>query len=104
MARLRHVYLFRKNTCARLPNLTRPFLTLLLLCVKYLRVQVDNPAIDDFCSWCHPIDIHYAITGLQGWPAFQLTVYNQDNYGRDELFGYGLVHVPSSPGWLHMPT
>lgn len=30
------------------------------------QTQVDNSDIDDKAHWCHPIDVHYAIQGIQG--------------------------------------
>jgi hypothetical protein len=35
---------------------------------------------------------------VQGWPKFQLQVYQEDIFGRNELVGYGFVHVPCAPG------
>lgn len=33
-----------------------------------------------------------------GWPKLHLQVWNQDSFGRCQLYGYGYCHVPSSPG------
>ena len=33
-----------------------------------------------------------------GWPRLSLQVWHQDGYGRQELYGYGSVFVPSAPG------
>ena len=46
------------------------------------QTQVDNPGDEDFTCWSHPVDVHYATKGLQGWPKFHLQVYHQDSYGR----------------------
>ena len=32
------------------------------------QTQVDNPEDGDVTYWSHPIDLHYATKGLQGWP------------------------------------
>ena len=43
----------------------------------------------------HPLDVHYAATGLAGWPRLSLTVVSKDG---SRLCGYGVVNVPCSPG------
>ncbi|KAM9168549.1 LOW QUALITY PROTEIN: B9 domain-containing protein 2 [Mergus octosetaceus] len=62
------------------------------------QTQVDDPQAGDMAYWCHPIDVHYATKGLQGWPKLHLEVWHQDSLGRSELLGYGFCHVPSTPG------
>ena len=66
--------------------------------VKGGQTQVDIPDDDQFAFWSHPIDIHYAAKGLQGWPRLHLQVWHHDEYGRNELYGYGFIHIPTSPG------
>jgi hypothetical protein len=50
----------------------------------------------------HPMDLHFAEAGLQGWgaPRLAVQVYRMDFYGRRILAGYGFVHFPLTPG-LH---
>mmetsp|Transcript_17717 Transcript_17717/g.34879 ORF Transcript_17717/g.34879 Transcript_17717/m.34879 type:complete len:183 (+) Transcript_17717:123-671(+) len=48
--------------------------------------------------WNHPIDLHYATTTLSGWPKLVVEVWQEDEYGRNELAGYGVIYVPTSPG------
>ena len=60
--------------------------------------QVDDPAVGDTAHFCHPIDVHYATRGLQGWPKLWVQVFHQDGFGRNQLVGYGFSHVPSSAG------
>eukprot|EP01135_Chromosphaera_perkinsii_P002039 Nk52_evm86s215 gene=Nk52_evmTU86s215 len=62
------------------------------------RTQVDNADCGMISSWTHPIDIHYAVKGIQGWPKLHFEVWHQDSHGRNELAGYGFVNVPTSPG------
>ena len=62
------------------------------------QTHVDQPAIDCMTSWSHPVDLHYGTKGVQGWPRLHLQVWHQDSYGRVELFGYGFIHIPTSPG------
>lgn len=48
----------------------------------------------------HPIDVHYAQVGLQGWGAARLSVqaYRMDSFGSKILAGYGFSHIPSLSG------
>ena len=46
----------------------------------------------------HPIDVHYAVKGIDGWPRLRIEVYGVDVYGRVELVGYGCCIVPTSAG------
>ena len=36
--------------------------------------QVDHPIDEGRAHWAHPIDLHYAIKGIQGWPKVSLQV------------------------------
>ena len=61
--------------------------------------QVDSPKDGVEAVWSHPVDVHYSVSErVQGWPKFRLTVYQEDMFGRNEMVGYGFVHVPSEPG------
>jgi len=62
------------------------------------QTQVDCPKIDSFTHWSHPIDLHFATKGLQGWPKFSVEVWSHDWTGRHELAAYGFCHIPTSPG------
>lgn len=62
------------------------------------QTQVDVPQNEERANWCHPIDLHFATKGLQGWPKIHFQVWHQDQFGRNELYGYGFRHIPSSPG------
>ncbi|EHB02537.1 B9 domain-containing protein 2 [Heterocephalus glaber] len=70
----------------------------LLSGVREGQTQVDTPQVGDMAYWSHPIDLHFATKGLQGWPRLHLQVWSQDSFGRCQLEGYGFCHVPSSPG------
>ena len=63
------------------------------------QTQLDFPADAQEAVWAPPIDVHYSVEQrVQGWPRFQLQVFQEDRHGRNELVGYGFVHVPSAPG------
>lgn len=48
----------------------------------------------------HPIDLHFAEAGLQGWgaPRISFQAYRLDWTGRRILVGYGFEHLPTAPG------
>ena len=54
------------------------------------QTQVDNPDAEGTAYWSHPLDVHYATKGLQGWPKLHLQVYHQDAYGR---YGSHILHT-----------
>ena len=39
----------------------------LLQGIKEGQTHVDSPAYEQFAYWAHPIDVHYATKGLQGF-------------------------------------
>ena len=64
------------------------------------QTHVDGPSYGDGSQpkWGHPIDLHLATKGLQGWPKLHLQVFYQDSFGRNQLLSYGFSHIPTSPG------
>ena len=67
--------------------------------VSYCRAR-DTEAI----PFNHPIDLHFAEAGLQGWgaPRISFQCYRLDWTGRRILVGYGFEHLPTSPGHHRM--
>ena len=53
--------------------------------------------------WAHPLDVHYSIKGIDGWPRLYVEVWGIDGLGRYEIAGYGCCIVPTTPG-LHELT
>jgi len=62
------------------------------------QTQVDTPDYNETCYWCHPIDVHLATKGVQGWPHILVEVYHRDKFGRNEVYGYGGSYIPTLPG------
>ncbi|KAI8898191.1 B9 domain-containing protein 2 [Globomyces pollinis-pini] len=62
------------------------------------RTHVDIPLDPTLSVWSHPLDIHFATKSIAGWPKLVVHVFHQDMFGRNELFGYGFIHVPATPG------
>uniref|UniRef100_T1JIR5 B9 domain-containing protein 2 n=1 Tax=Strigamia maritima TaxID=126957 RepID=T1JIR5_STRMM len=70
--------------------------------VKEGQTQIDISQFDNKSYWSHPIDVHFATKGIQGWPKFYFQVWHHDRFGRDELYGYGFCHIPTTPGIHHL--
>lgn len=62
------------------------------------QTQLDTPEIGSVSTWNHPLDVHYATRGLQGWPQIQLQIYHLDSYSRTNLVGYASTSLPTRPG------
>jgi hypothetical protein len=63
------------------------------------QTQVDAPVDSGaMLIWSHPLDIHYQLAGVQGWPKLSLEVWEQESLGRSALAGYGFVVLPMSAG------
>ena len=52
------------------------------------QTQVDQPSLGNNPKWSHPIDLHLATKGLQGWPKLHLQVFHQDSFGRYYIIKY----------------
>lgn len=48
----------------------------------------------DGVAWSYPIDAHFGMQAVQGWPRIALQVWSVDRYGRKDLAGYGTCFVP----------
>ncbi|TMS39052.1 hypothetical protein L596_005641 [Steinernema carpocapsae] len=61
------------------------------------RTQTDLSDLAD-AYFSHPVDFHLTTKTIQGWPRFHIQVWHFDKYGREELYGYGSVFIPTAPG------
>ena len=57
------------------------------------QTQVDQPSIGETAYWCHPLDVHFATRGLQGWPKLHFQVFSHDPFGRSQLIGMAIPVV-----------
>lgn len=48
--------------------------------------------------WNHPLTVAYRSTNPYGWPRLVVAVYGPDVLGRDQVRGYGVVHLPCAGG------
>lgn len=62
------------------------------------QTQVSSSHFKENCSWTFPIDVHFATSGLQGWPKICIQVFHLDWVGRSHLIGYGVVAIPTVSG------
>eukprot|EP00599_Poterioochromonas_sp_BG-1_P005656 CAMPEP_0173144628 /NCGR_PEP_ID=MMETSP1105-20130129/7334_1 /TAXON_ID=2985 /ORGANISM="Ochromonas sp., Strain BG-1" /LENGTH=296 /DNA_ID=CAMNT_0014058321 /DNA_START=20 /DNA_END=910 /DNA_ORIENTATION=+ len=72
--------------------------------VGQTQVSYGKFTITEDLVFSHPVDAHFAATGLQGWGAPRLTVqsFRLDWYGRRILHGYGFVHLPMTTGFYQL--
>ena len=45
-----------------------------------------------------PIDISFKSINAYGWPRLVVSIYGIDSFGRDVVYGYGQIHLPTVPG------
>lgn len=62
------------------------------------QTHCDMPPEGEMAILSHPVDVHYAVKGIDGWPRLRIEVYGVDRYGRIELAGYGCCIVPTTAG------
>tara|TARA_B110000971_G_C19530694_1_gene285829 strand:+ start:114 stop:488 length:375 start_codon:yes stop_codon:yes gene_type:complete len=48
--------------------------------------------------WDHPIDVHFSVSSLVGWPRIKVMVWKRDEHGANILCGYGYCNCPMKPG------
>ncbi|KAL8576688.1 B9 domain-containing protein 1 [Nucella lapillus] len=48
--------------------------------------------------WNFPVDITFKSTNSFGWPQIVIHAYGLDAFGTDVVRGYGVTHVPITPG------
>ncbi|XP_033736910.1 B9 domain-containing protein 1-like [Pecten maximus] len=48
--------------------------------------------------WNFPLDITFKSTNPHGWPQLVIHCYGIDVFGQDVVRGYGMCHVPITPG------
>lgn len=52
----------------------------------------------EIAIWNSPFDLTFAFTSTDGWPQLLLTVFETDRYERQDLGGYGVMRLPTTPG------
>ena len=46
--------------------------------------------------------LHYETQNIRGWPKLMIEVWKVDNYGRHNIFGYGILSIPMATGQYNM--
>ena len=59
------------------------------------------PQDGKYAKWSHPIDIHLACKGLQGWPKLHFQVWHEDFFKRTELCKLRIRYMHERP---HPPS
>ncbi|KAI3632070.1 hypothetical protein MIR68_009906 [Amoeboaphelidium protococcarum] len=65
--------------------------------------QIDSSAetTNGQAIFAQPIELHYSVKSLRGWPKIIFEVYHIDDQNREILYGYGISHLPLTPGMHH---
>ena len=50
------------------------------------------------CTFAHPIDLHLACRGIQGWPKIHVEIYAVNALNKCWPVGFGFAYVPTRPG------
>ncbi len=59
--------------------------------------------VDEPVTFNHPLDLHFAEVGLQGWGAPRICIqcFKFDEFGRRMLVGYGFASLPTTSGFYN---
>lgn len=49
--------------------------------------------------FAHPIDLHLATRGIQGWPKFSVEVFSVNALKQFSPVGIGFTYIPTKPGY-----
>jgi len=49
--------------------------------------------------WSHPIDLHYTVNELSGWPRGIFKVWRLDKTNKIDVFSYGVCILPKTSGY-----
>ncbi|CRK91238.1 CLUMA_CG004920, isoform A [Clunio marinus] len=66
------------------------------------QTATDRNRIDLVSVFAHPIDLHLATRGLQGWPKFNVEVYSVNALKQYHPVGFGFAYIPSTPGYHNL--
>jgi B9 domain-containing protein 2 len=61
---------------------------------NYTQICSNKPVV-----WNHPLDLSFSTTSVSTWPHIFIEIWSQDEYGRNDIAGYGHLQVPSAPGY-----
>lgn len=64
------------------------------------QTSTDLNKIDNISCFAHPIDLHLATRGIQGWPKLSVEVFSVNSLKHFSPVGSGFCYIPTKPG-LH---
>lgn len=62
------------------------------------QTPIDSCCFGEISNFSHPIDLHLACRGLQGWPKIHIEVYAVNALKKYWPVGFGFAHIPTHPG------
>ncbi|AIN98899.1 hypothetical protein LPMP_250340 [Leishmania panamensis] len=55
----------------------------------------------DGIPWSYSIHVHYTLDSVQGWPKIAIQLWQLDDYGCQDIGGYGTAYLPTPRcGWM----
>jgi len=66
---------------------------------KLYQTQTCYSNLDKMFIWSHPIDVHFAVNDLTGWPKAIFRVWRLDSSNKMDTFSYGVLNFPKSAGF-----
>ena len=64
------------------------------------QTSTDINKIDNISYFAHPVDLHLATRGIQGWPKLSVEVFSVNSLKHFCPVGSGFCYIPTKPG-LH---
>lgn len=63
------------------------------------QTATDSNRLDSKSIFAHPIDLHLATRGIQGWPKLSVEVFSVNALKQFYPVGVGFTYVPTNPGF-----
>lgn len=70
------------------------------------QTSTDCNQIDQVSYFSHPLDLHLATRGIQGWPKLSVEIFSVNALKQFCPVGTGFSYIPTNPGYhkLKIPT
>jgi Ciliary basal body-associated, B9 protein len=62
------------------------------------QTATDSNRLDSRSIFSHPIDLHLATRGIQGWPKLSVEIFSVNSLKQFYPVGVGFTYVPTKPG------
>lgn len=68
--------------------------------------SIDRNRFENKSIFSSPIDVHFALRSIQGWPKLHVEIYSVTPFDRYYPVGFGFAHIPIRPGQhcIEVPT